>query len=105
MHACYYMLVSTMYARVLLYTLVSMLYASLLSSLALPLPLPPAIPSSLTSYIKQCVTFLIEGCISCEVFVAECLPSLLTLVADKVPNVRLSLAKTIKESLVNIGKA
>jgi hypothetical protein len=52
-------------------------------------------------YIHQCTTFLVEKCISSEVFVSECLPSLLSLVSDKVPNVRLALARAVRETLMN----
>jgi serine/threonine-protein phosphatase 4 regulatory subunit 1 len=50
-------------------------------------------------YISQCRRFVVEQCISSEVFVSECLPNLLPLVADKVPNVRLALARAVRDIL------
>ena len=67
-----------------------------------PLPLPYPLPT-IYSYITQCRNFLAEQCISSEVFVSECLPSLLALVSDKVPNIRLALARAVRETLANRG--
>lgn len=56
-------------------------------------------------YVKQCETFLLDGRISCEMFASECLPTLLHLARDKVPNVRIAVAKMLKESVLGIGRS
>ena len=71
---------------------------SLLLSLSLYLSL------SLCRYVKQCEVFLLDGRISCEMFASECLPTLIHLARDKVPNVRIAVAKMLKESVLGIGK-
>ena len=35
---------------------------------------------------------------------SECLPSLLSLAVDKVPNVRLALGRMVKDTLLSIGE-
>ncbi len=45
-----------------------------------------------------------DGRISCELFASECLPILLQLARDKVPNVRIAVARMIKESVLKIGE-
>ena len=59
--------------------------------------------SSLCRYVKQCEVFLLDGRISCEMFASECLPTLIHLARDKVPNVRIAVAKMLKESVLGIG--
>lgn len=54
-------------------------------------------------YVKQCEVFLLDGRISCEMFASECLPTLIHLARDKVPNVRIAVAKMLKESVLGIG--
>lgn len=54
-------------------------------------------------YVKQCEIFLLDGRISCEMFASECLPTLIHLARDKVPNVRIAVAKMLKESVLGIG--
>ena len=54
-------------------------------------------------YVKQCGSFLTEGRVSYSVFALECLPTLFQLAKDKVPNIRIAVAKLLKETVLNIG--
>ena len=54
--------------------------------------------------MKQCELFLHKRLISYSLFGTECLPSLLTLSNDVVPNVRLAVARTLYYTLYNTRK-
>lgn len=58
----------------------------------------------LLRYVKQCGSFLTEGRISCEVFASECLPTLIQLSKDNVANIRIAVAKLLKDTVLSIGK-
>ena len=55
--------------------------------------------------MKQCETFLLNQHISYEVFSRECLPSVLLLARDKVPNIRIAIAKLLKDSIMQCGQS
>jgi len=58
----------------------------------------------LSRFVKQCETFLLHEHISCELFACECLPTLLQLARDKVPNVRIAIAKLLNDSVMSSGR-
>ena len=55
-------------------------------------------------YAKQCELFLQRRLISYSLFATDCLPSLLKLSNDIVPNVRLIVARTLHSSLSDISE-
>ena len=55
-------------------------------------------------YVKQCETFFLNKHISWEVFCKECLAGVLQLARDKVPNVRIAVAKLLKDSILSPGE-
>ena len=54
-------------------------------------------------YVRQVESFLSEGRVSNEVFATHCLPTLLILSCDRVSNVRLSVARVLKDTVLSIG--
>lgn len=60
--------------------------------------------TNISRYVKQCELFLLDGRISCEMFASECLPTLIHLARDKVPNVRIAVARMLKDSVLSIGR-
>ena len=56
------------------------------------------------SYAQLCQNLLEENVETGEQFCQEFLPSLLFLLADPVPNVRLSLARTLSQSILMSGR-
>ena len=58
----------------------------------------------LLRFVKQCEIFLLNEHITQELFASECLPCLLLLARDKVPNVRIAIAKLLKDTVMSRGK-
>lgn len=48
-------------------------------------------------------SFLSEGKITSEAFAEQCLPTLLALSQDRVSNVRLTVARVLKDTILSIG--
>ena len=63
-----------------------------------------SVPLVCPRFVKQCEMFLLHDHISCELFACECLPTLLQLARDKVPNVRIAIAKLLKDSVMSSGQ-
>ena len=58
---------------------------------------------SLHSYVKQCDMFLQEKRVNPSVFAVECIPSLISLSRDEVPNIRMAVGKLLHQTLSNTG--
>ena len=59
-------------------------------------------PSSFR-FVKQCQRFIEENRLSRSLFAAECLPTLITLSYDKIPNIRIAVARLLKNHVLEIG--
>ena len=55
------------------------------------------------SYAHLCHTLLEDETDTSEQFCQEFLPSLLTLLSDRIPNVRLSVARTLTKNILDTG--
>ena len=58
----------------------------------------------LIRYAHLCRHILDDCCVNLERFAHDFLPSLITLGNDPIPNVRISLAKSLAENVIHIGK-
>lgn len=54
-------------------------------------------------YAQVCHRVLADESIKMEQFAKELLPSVITLSMDKIPNVRLSVAKLLSQRLLHLG--
>lgn len=52
-------------------------------------------------YVKQCDMFLQEKRVNPSVFAVECIPSLISLSRDEVPNIRMAVGKLLHQTLSN----
>ena len=62
-----------------------------------------SLSSSSFRFVKQCQRFIEENRLSRSLFATECLPTLITLSYDKIPNIRIAVARLLKNHLLEIG--
>ena len=55
-------------------------------------------------FIDLCEKFLLTQCVSWELFRDECLPQLLAMHTDRVPNIRMAVARVISHILYSCGR-
>ena len=55
-------------------------------------------------FIDLCEKFLLTQCVSWELFRGECLPQLLAMHTDRVPNIRMAVGRVVSHILYSYGE-